>query len=239
MRRVHGNNKIFDHIAATLALLSSLAAGQPCAAAQGAQIYSCIDAGGRKLTSDRPIPECANRDQRVLNADGSVRKIVPPVPTADEKAEAEAAERRAAAERAAQQDAVRRDRNLKLRYPNEAAHRRAREAALDDVRKAVRNSEERLKLLAAERKPLLDESEFYAGRQMPAKLKQALDANDAAVDAQRTLVQNQQEEIVRINALYDVELERLKRLWAGAAPGSLGTLATEPAASGGRKSTPP
>lgn len=228
-----------ETVAAACALIASLAAWPAASRAQGgAQIYSCIDASGRKLTSDRPIAECASREQRVLNADGSLRKIVPPVPTADERAEAEAAERRAAVERAAQQDAVRRDRNLKQRYPNEAAHQRAREAALDDVRKALRNSEERLKLLAAERKPLLDDSEFYAGRQMPAKLRQALDANDAAVDAQRTLVQNQQEEIKRINALYDVELERLKRLWAGAPPGSLGTLAAAQPASAPRKATP-
>jgi hypothetical protein len=195
-----------------------------------APIYSCTDASGKKLTSDRPIAECANRDQRLLNTDGSVRKIVPPTPTADERAEAEAAERRAAAERTAQQDAVRRDRNLMLRFPNEAAHRRAREAALDDVRKAIRTSEERLKLLAAERKPLLDEAEFYPDRPLPAKLKQSLDGNDAAVEAQRTLVLNQQAEVVRINSLFDIELERLKRLWGGAQPGSLGMLAAGPAA---------
>ena len=45
-----------------------------------APIYSCVDANGRKLTSDRPIAECANRDQKLLNADGSV-KVVPPNPT--------------------------------------------------------------------------------------------------------------------------------------------------------------
>jgi hypothetical protein len=226
--------------AAAFVLLAALAAWPAVTAAQaGAAIYTCVDAGGRKLTSDRPIPECANRDQRVLNADGSVRKVVPPVPTADERAEAEAAERRAAAERAAQLEAVRRDRNLMLRYPNEAAHQRVREAALDDVRKAVRTSEERLKLLAAERKPLLEEAEFYAGKTLPAKLKQALDANDAAVDAQRSLVQSQQEEIVRVNAIFDAELQRLKRLWAGAAPGALGTLAAAPsAAAPPRKATP-
>ncbi len=195
-----------------------------------APIYSCIDASGKKLTSDRPIAECANRDQRLLNADGSVRKVVPPTPTADERAEAEGAERRATADRAAQQDAIRRDRNLVLRFPNEAAHRRAREAALDDVRKAVRTSEERQKLLAAERKPLLDEAEFYTDRQLPLKLKLALDANDAAVDAQRTLVLNQQAEVVRINSLFDVELDRLKRLWSGAQPGSMGVLAVAPTA---------
>ena len=200
------------------------------AAAAAVPIYSCTDASGKKLTSDHPIAECLNREQRLLNADGSLRKVVPPTPTSDERAEAEAAERRAAAERAAQLDAVRRDRNLMIRFPNEAAHRHAREAALDDVRKAVRTSEERLKLLAAERKPLLDEAEFYADRPLPAKLRQALDANDAAVEAQRTLVLNQQSEIVRINNLFDVELERLKRLWGGTPPGSMGVLAAAPAA---------
>lgn len=233
MRRHHG---ILERASARIGLFACLAA-LPLGgmAAAGAPIYSCIDASGKKLTSDRPIPECANKDQRLLNADGSVKKVVPPTPTVDERADAEVAERRAAAERAAQQDAVRRDRNLMMRFPNEATHRRAREAALDDVRKSIRNSEERLKLLAVERKPLIDESEFYVDRQLPAKLKQALDANDAAVDAQRTLMANQQAELVRINALYDAELERLRRLWSGVQPGSLGALASAQAASAPRK----
>ena len=37
-------------------------------------------------------------------------------------------------------------------------------------------------------------------------------------------MQNQQTEIVRINALYDAELARLKKLWGGAPAGSLGPL---------------
>lgn len=196
-----------------------------------APIYTCVDAGGKRLTSDRPIIECTTREQRVLNADGSVRRIVPPTLTADERAELETRERTAAAERVARQDAVRRDRNLLIRFPNEAAHRKAREAALDDMRKAVRTSEARVALLAAERKPLLDEAEFYVGKPLPQKLRSQLDANDATTDAQRTLVQNQQAEIVRINLLYDAELERLKKLWSGAPPGSMGVLSTSAAAS--------
>jgi len=189
-----------------------------------AQIYSCIDGNGKKLTSDRPILECNNRDQRVLNPDGSVSRIVPPTPTPDERAEQEAREREEAAQRAAQQDAVRRDRNLMARYRNEAAHQKAREAALDDSRLALQRSQRRLDDLAAERKPLLDEVEFYRGRAMPPKLKQHLDANDTATEAQRVLIQNQQAEMVRVNALFDAELARLKRLWAGAQPGSLGAV---------------
>ena len=185
-------------------------------------IYTCVDANGRKHTSDRLIPECALRDQRVLNPDGSVRRLVPPALTAEERAAQETREREAAAEQAAHQDAVRRDRSLAIRFPNEAAHNKARNAALDDVRKSVQLSEKRLAELAAERKPLQDEAEFYKGRTLPAKLKQSMDANDASTEAQRSLIQNQESEIVRINGLFDAELTRLRRLWSGAPPGSLG-----------------
>ncbi|MDO8418751.1 MAG: hypothetical protein Q7S90_01850, partial [Rubrivivax sp.] len=127
--------------------------------------------------------------------------------------------------RAAQADAVRRDRNLMMRYPNEAAHQRAREAALDTVRMAIRASESRLKQLAAEGRPLRDEAEFYQGKPLPANLRAAIDANEVAVEAQRAASTNQEAELSRINQLYDAELERLRRLWAGTPPGSLGPLA--------------
>ncbi len=63
--------------------------------ASGQAIYTCVDAQGRRITADRPILECNDRDQRELNRDGTLRRIVPPPPTA--------AERAAAAEKARQQ----------------------------------------------------------------------------------------------------------------------------------------
>ena len=138
------------------------------------------------------------------------------------------------AEAASKRDALKRDRNLLNRFPNEAAHNKAREASLDDTRKSVKISEARLALLASERKPLTDEAEFYVGKALPTKLRTQLDANDAATDAQRSLIQNQQAEIIRVNALYDAELQRLKKLWAGAQPGTLGALPPVDAASAPR-----
>ena len=202
-------------------------------------IYSCVDSSGKRLTSDRPIRECHTREQRVLNSDGTVKTILPPAMTSEERADYEARERKEAQLQAAQQEALRRDRNLMRRYPNEAGHRKAREAALDDLRKSLDLSEQRLADLASERKPLMDEAEFYKGRALPAKLRQQMDANDAAVEAQRSLVLNQESELVRINALYDVELTRLKRLWAGAAPGSLGPLSTPTPAPQATEATAP
>jgi hypothetical protein len=203
---------------------SLLAAAGAVAQPSGAGIYTCVDDKGRRLTADRPIPECTNREQKLLNRDGSLRGVQPPTLTAEERAEKEARDRAAEEARAAQADAVRRDRNLTARYPTEAAHNRGREAALDTVRLAIRSTELRLRDLSAERKPLLAEAEFYVGKPLPAKLRAAMDANDAAMEAQRSAVGNQTAELDRINKLYDAELARLRALWAGAPAGSLGPL---------------
>jgi hypothetical protein len=203
-----------------------------------AQIYSCTDAQGRKLTSDRVIPECRDRHQRVLNADGSTKRVIPPTMSLDELAEYESRQLQQEKVRIAQMDAIRRDRNLLQRFPNEVAHQKSRDAAIEDMRRSVRFSEKRLQILAEERKPMMQESEFYVGRPLPHKLKSALEANEATAAAQSAIAQNQEMELVRINALYDVELERLKKLWAGAPPGSLGDAPpATPAASVAAKST--
>jgi hypothetical protein len=215
--------------AAVAALLVALAVGalaQEKSSRGG--IYTC-EVNGRKLTSDRPIAECTAKEQRKLKSDGSLDRVVPPTMTADEKADAEAREREAKAQLVAQQDAIRRDRNLMARFPNEAAHRKARENALDTARNSIRISESRIKLLETERKPLMDETEFYVGKPLPTKLKLAIDANDASLAAQQAALQTQQAEVGRINANYDDELVRLRKLWAGAPAGSLGP-ASGPAA---------
>jgi len=195
--------------------------------ASGAGIYTCIDDQGRRITSDRPIASCTTKEQRVLNKDGSLKAVYPPILTVDERAAKEAQERKLAEARAAQADAVRRDRNLLARYPNEAPHRKAREAALDTVRAAMKATEARLNELAAERKPLMHEAEFYPGMPLPPKLRGQIDANDASTLAQRNAAINQEAELERVTRLYNAELARLKLLWAGAVPGSLGPLSTD------------
>ncbi len=201
-------------------------------AAAAPTIYSCTDDKGNRLTSDRPIAECRSKEQRMLNRDGSLRGVVPPTLTAEERAEREATERMAARSRAEQGDAVRRDKNLVLRFADEPAHRKAREEALETVRRATRATEARLRELAAERRPLVEEAEFFRGKPLPLRLRQQLDTNDATVEAQRSATVNQIAELARINGLYDQELARLRKLWAGASPGSIGpaTVATDVAA---------
>ena len=184
-------------------------------------VFTCVNAAGRVLTSDRLIGECMDREQRMLSRDGTLLRIVPPSLTADERADKEARDRKTAADREARSEAVRRDRNLMQRFPNVAAHHKAREQALEVTQFAITQSDARLADLERERKPLMEESEFYKGKSLPGKLKGQLDANDAATTAQKELLVQQKSELERASKLYDVELAHLKKLWAGALPGSL------------------
>ena len=196
------------------------------AAAPGASvdIYVCTDDQGRRITADRPIRECMDRPQRILNPDGSLRGIKNPPMTAQERAAKEAQERQAAEEAAAKAEAVRRDRNLLARYRNEDMHRSARESALDPVRLTMDLTETRLAQLRRERRALEEEARAPKNKDHAATLKLQLEANDAAAAAQRENTANQRTELDRINRIYDIELERLKRLWAGESAGSMGAI---------------
>jgi len=207
-------------VAMVVLVLSPAAWSQSAGGSRGS-IFSCT-VDGKLVRSDREIPNCTG-EQRELFSDGSFKRIVPPRLSPEERANQDERARQVEVERAGVNDAIRRDRNLMLRYPNEARHAKARAEALDDSRTSVRRSEARIALLSIEQKKLRDEAEFYPDKQkMPLKLKQDLDANEAALAAQRSLAQNQNTEISRINANFDAELAHLRKLWGGAVAGSLG-----------------
>lgn len=208
-----------SHLRAAAALACSLCL-PVCSTTWAASIYQCIDAHGKRLTADRPIAACTDLEQRELNSDGSTKRIIPPQLTVEQRNAIEARERAERTKRLTSDDEARRDRMLAARFPNLAAHTAARESALRDARRAVQLSEERIATLSADRKPLLEETQFFVGKPLPAKLKHSLEANDAATEAQRSLLQIQKEEIHRISANFDAELERLKRVWASTAPGA-------------------
>jgi hypothetical protein len=208
-------------VAAALWWASPLALAQVDPPPSG--IYTCVDGQGRRITSDRPIRECLDREQAELNRDGSTRRKLPPSLTADERAAAEDAARRKFAAESTRNDAIRRDRNLMARYKDEASHNKAREGALDVVRKSVKSSQQRLADLEQERKALQAEAEFYKGKELPRQLKVQFEANAVTTEAQRSLVATHEAELNRVTAVYDGELARLRKLWGGAAPGSLGS----------------
>ena len=185
--------------------------------AQGApppKIYSCIDSHGHHYKSDRLNPECLDKDQQELNPDGSPKQVVPRTRTADEQTAEDEQRNRLERERKAKLQQQRTDTNLLNRFPDKAAHDKARRTALEDQQASVNNLKQRKVLLEIDRKKLAEEAEFYVGKTLPARLKNAIDANDAALAAVDASIANQQQEIERINRLFDEELTHLRQLWA-------------------------
>lgn len=179
------------------------------------KIYTCVDKNGRRITSDRPILECIDREQRQLSGSGTVQRVIPPSPTLEEKAQAEAA--RKAAERARQREAeeVQRDRALVLRYPNQTAHDRARANALEQVDLVIGGLSEREKSLALRVQDLDQQLAAFSAQpnSAPSLLRrQRLDA-EAELAQQRRLLQQQRAERDRINTKFNDELARLTKLW--------------------------
>jgi len=187
--------------------------------AQGAPvggIYTCVDSQGRKLTSDRPIPECLDREQKMLNPSGTVAKKVGPSLTASERAVEEARERREQDERSRIQEERRREKALLVRYPNRAIHDKERADALEQVDAASNAATIRLAELNTQRKKLESEMEFY--KKDPAKapqyLRRQVEENTRNIDSQKHFIAEQEEEVKRINTRFDNELTRLRQLWA-------------------------
>lgn len=199
--------------------VGALAQGGGAAPSSG--IYTCIDAHGRRLTSDRPIAACIDREQRELNRDGTVRRVIPPTLSATEREALEAREREAALKRQRERDLLRRDQALLTRYPDQAAHDAGRAEELAQTQQVIQAAQQRIAELGQERKALDDEMEFYVRdpARAPAKLRRALTDNAEAVATQRRAIAAQQEEQRRIHARFDAEALRLQALWPAARAG--------------------
>jgi len=200
-----------------LGLWSALTVAQAMAQATGgASIYTCVDAKGRRLSSDRPIAECMDREQRELSPNGNVRRIVGPVPTAEERAR-DQARQQADAQRQARADEERhRDRALLSRYPNQAAHDKARENALSMVDTSIAATRKRLEGLDKQRQSINGELEFY--RQDPAKTPALLKSRQNDNARQRASEQMALDDLLRerdrTNLRFDDELQHLRELWS-------------------------
>ncbi len=199
-----------------LSVKLSLCAGLWLASALAwGQIYTCIDAKGRKLTSDRPIPECADREQKELNNSGTVKRTVKPAMTAEEQRVFDEKEKQATEERLRLNEEKRKDRALLTRYPSRPSHDKERSDTLAQVDDVMKAATKRVGELAVQRKEIDTELEFYKKNpaKIPLSLKRQIEDNDASVAVQKRFIVDQESEKKRTNARFDDELVRLKTLW--------------------------
>jgi hypothetical protein len=223
-----------------LAIVALLGAGAGARAEPGA-IYTCVDAQGRRITSDRRIVECLDREQKQLNSSGTVRRTVPPTLTASERAAQEEREHRRAEEELRRLEERRVDRLLLARYPNQEVHDAERAKALQTVQDAIDSGNRRIVELHGQRHRLEQQTEFYkSAAKWPPQLRRQMEENQEQLEAQQRFIAAQEEERKRVNTRFDDELARLKVLWAqrtaaaatasGAAPGTAAATASAAAA---------
>ncbi len=178
-------------------------------------IYTCVDAQGRKLTSDRPIPECNDREQKLLNPSGTVKQKIGPSLTAAERAQQEARDKLELEERNRISEEHRRDKALLARYPSRAVHDKERSEALAQIAAVSKAASTRLVELGAQRRKLDDEMEFYRKdpKKAPEYLRRQVEENSQSAAVQKRFIADQDDETRRVNGRFDDELVRLRQLW--------------------------
>jgi Domain of unknown function (DUF4124) len=174
-------------------------------------IYTCKDSFGRTITSDRPILECAEAGQRILNSDGSTKRVIL-TPEQERRLKQERAEREAEAERVYEKR--RRERNLLQRYPNEAAWDRVALETMIEPFKAIDASQRRLVEFAKDTKTLQEEAEFYKKGNMPGQLRRRIEENKYAVEGENRIIESKRAEVKTLQSRLTAELVELRKLWA-------------------------
>jgi hypothetical protein len=177
-------------------------------------LFVCLDANGKRITSDRPPPECATREIRELNPDGSLKRIIGPPLTAEQRAARAAEEQRKKeeAERAAEQR--RNDRALLETYSSVEQIERARGRALAGRRLEVERAQRRKTELVEQSKKLDKEAEFYAKRELPDKLKRAYAELEGKQQTEDRIIADAQADMKRIDESYTADAKRYRELVA-------------------------
>ena len=178
--------------AAALLLLSLGAQAQNNAQS----IYTCTDSKGRRITSDRPIVDCLDREQQRLGRTGTVREVIPPSYTREEREKVEAKRRAEQEEQARVQEERRRERALLIRYPNQGVHDKERQEALAQIDDVIAAVHKREAALIEQRKGIAQELEFYQGdlAKAPLWLRRKVEDNDKQMDVQKRFLVDQTQE---------------------------------------------
>jgi hypothetical protein len=200
--------KIVPHIVCVAGLLSMHGA------ALAQHIYTCRDKGGHEITSDRPIPECADLPMQEHGRSGIVVRDIPaPLTPAQQAAQAEAEKQKRLQEESVR-DKHRADVVLMSTYPDVPSIEVARSRALGDFQDSLRSANERMAGLLQDRQALQRESAPFtnANRPLPGNLQRSIDANALAISSEQHNIDDRKNDIARINARFDAYTTRLHDL---------------------------
>jgi uncharacterized protein involved in exopolysaccharide biosynthesis len=180
------------------------------ATAAHADIFMCKDASGRTITSDRPIPECADRAIREYSNKGRLKKeIAAPLTPQQKRALAEQEEKEKAAQVAADEQR-REDRALIARYRSENDIASARQRDTSSLNEQM--ARQKAELAAAEKEwATADAAQKAAGKPTPNSQVRVAKSAQKVLDARAT-IRDIQDDLARINAKYDQILQRYREI---------------------------
>lgn len=172
------------------------------------RIYTCKDASGKTITSDRPLPECQGREGRVLSGQGTTVKRIEAPLTPEQIAAREAAEQKKHAEEERRREQLRKDKALLNTYASLDDIESKRQRALSQVEREAREAERRISLLERQASENRSEADFYKKKAIPSDLKRRLDENEAALKAEKNLFGQKKDEVAQVNVKFDEDRKR-------------------------------
>ncbi|MBI3093425.1 MAG: hypothetical protein HYY97_00975 [Rhodocyclales bacterium] len=194
------------------ALLFASSALLAMGAAAQTRIYCCDDANGRKVCGDFLPTACQGRAYEERDNRGFVSKKVEAPLTAEQQARrtAELARKEEEAKKAAEE----RRRNLALlaTYSSEKDINSARDRALAEIDKNMKQSEQRLEEANKRKKKLESDKEFYKGKALPEQVKADIRDNEKEIAAQKAAVAAKSKEMDEVRSRFADEKKRYLEL---------------------------
>ncbi len=188
-----------------------------CASLAGvarAEIYSCKDVTGRIITSDRPMPECADRAITVRRNNGQTVREIPRPLNAEERQKFKLEQEQKKVDELREERRKKDELYLMANYKNESDIEASRQRALEVLYEKIRISNEQSKVvnkLLTDLQVELNNSEKKSDAQQ-ANLKYRADQLVLSITNSKTLNEQYASEENRINAQYDEILKHFREI---------------------------
>jgi hypothetical protein len=178
-----------------------------------ADIFRCVNAEGKLVTSDRPLPECANRTVKVYKNNGHFKNEIAPPPSAEEKRRIELEAEKKKAQQLADGERKREERYLLAHYEDEGDIEVARKRAVDALLEKKRLATEQLQGLSQLISSL--QSELKNSKKSSKEfdsMRQRADDLNLRITNNRNAISFYDQEIARTNREFDQTLQRYRQV---------------------------
>ncbi|MCX7148341.1 MAG: hypothetical protein NTY05_02855 [Rhodocyclales bacterium] len=194
------------------ALLFVSAAVLALGATAQTRIYCCDDAKGRKVCGDFLPTECQGRAYEERDNKGFVSKKIEAPLTAEQQARRNAEIAKKEEEKKKAGEERRRTLALLSTYSSEKDINSARDRALAELDKNMKQSQQRLEEANKKKQKLAGDKEFYKGKPLPEQVKAEIRDNEKEIKAHQSAVETKVKEMEEVRTRFADEKKRYLEL---------------------------